>query len=273
MSKLSEGKVTIKAIEPCDFLAPDRTISTQPIETTDHPLSKLCSYSEEATKGIEDMVDLDVLNNATLLYNLKARYYAEPRQIYTYVTPSLLVVNPYQSVPHLMTEEIVRECLEFVERPKARLKDVVPHTYSITARALKQMYGNRERQAIVISGESGAGKTEAAKIAMSLLSGMGKSKVPGEAGIEERILACNPVLEAFGNAKTQRNYNSSRFGKYVKIIYDINKRQVMGAITKQYLLEKSRIIKVVRATIHRRFKKKGTIISSTTSLREGQWRR
>eukprot|EP00826_Nyctotherus_ovalis_P020451 TRINITY_DN16420_c0_g1_i1.p1 TRINITY_DN16420_c0_g1~~TRINITY_DN16420_c0_g1_i1.p1 ORF type:complete len:112 (+),score=29.97 TRINITY_DN16420_c0_g1_i1:515-850(+) len=88
------------------------------------------------------MVDLDILNNATLLYNLKARYYAEPRQIYTYVTPSLLVVNPYQSVPHLMTEEIVKTCLEFVERPKAKLKDVVPHTYSITARALKQMYGN-----------------------------------------------------------------------------------------------------------------------------------
>jgi len=215
------------------------------LETIDHPLNKLCSYSEEADKGIEDMVDLDVLNNATLLYNLKARYYAEPRQIYTYVTPSLLVVNPYQNVPHLMTEEIIKQCYDYIDEPKTKLKDVVPHTYSITARALKQMYGNKERQAIVISGESGAGKTEAAKISMSLLSGMGKNAASGKPGIEQRILACNPVLEAFGNAKTQRNYNSSRFGKYVKIIYDIDKKQVLGAITKQYLLEKSRIVKVV----------------------------
>ena len=215
------------------------------LETIDHPLNKLCSYSEEADKGIEDMVDLDVLNNATLLYNLKARYYAEPRQIYTYVTPSLLVVNPYQNVPHLMTEEIIKQCYDYIDEPKTKLKDVVPHTYSITARALKQMYGNKERQAIVISGESGAGKTEAAKISMSLLSGMGKNAASGKPGIEQRILACNPVLEAFGNAKTQRNYNSSRFGKYVKILYDINKKQVLGAITKQYLLEKSRIVKVV----------------------------
>jgi myosin heavy subunit len=219
------------------------------LETLDYPINKLCSYSEEADRGIEDMVDLDVLNNATLLYNLKARYYAEPRQIYTYVTPSLLVVNPYQSVPHLMTEEIVKQCYDYIEDPKTKLKDVVPHTYSITARALKQMYENKERQAIVISGESGAGKTEAAKISMSLLSGMGKNIVSGKPGIEQRILACNPVLEAFGNAKTQRNYNSSRFGKYVKIIYDTDKRQVLGAITKQYLLEKSRIVRLVSVRV------------------------
>lgn len=127
------------------------------------------------------------------------------------------------------------------------LKDIVPHTYSIAGRALKQMYANRERQAIVISGESGAGKTEAAKIAMKFLAGtsQGKPKNPGTKGIEERILACNPVLEAFGNAKTPRNNNSSRFGKYVKIIFDIKQKTILGAITKPYLLEKSRIVKIV----------------------------
>ena len=212
----------------------------------EHPLEKVSAYSDEAERGIEDMVDLDTLNNATLLYNLKARYFADPRQIYTYVTPSLLVMNPYQRVPHLMTQDIVDKCTEYVGNPKAKLKDLVPHTYSITARALKQMYTNRQRQGIVVSGESGAGKTEAAKISMSLLSGSGKSKTASGPGIEERILACNPVLEAFGNAKTQRNYNSSRFGKYVKIIYNLNTKQVVGALTKPYLLEKSRIIKVVR---------------------------
>ena len=215
------------------------------VETLEHPIGKVNCYSEEAEKGIEDMVDLEILNNATLLYNLKARYYVEPKEIYTYVTPSLLVINPYQRVPHLMTQEIIDKCLQYVATPNMKLKDLVPHTYSITARALKQMYTNKERQAIVISGESGAGKTEAAKISMSLLSGSGKGKAGEVPGIAERILACNPVLEAFGNAKTQRNYNSSRFGKYVKIVYDINTREVKGALTKPYLLEKSRIVKVV----------------------------
>jgi len=126
------------------------------------------------------------------------------------------------------------------------LKDIIPHTYSIAGRALKQMYLNRERQAIVISGESGAGKTEAAKIAMSFLaSSSSKANKGGEKGIEQRIIACNPVLEAFGNAKTPRNYNSSRFGKYVKIIFDIKQKSILGAITKPYLLEKSRIVKIV----------------------------
>ncbi len=212
----------------------------------EHPLTKTCAYSDEAEKGIPDMVDLDKLNNATLLCNLKSRYYAQPRDIYTYVTPSLLVVNPYCKVPHLMTQEIINKCMEFVENEKMTLKDIVPHTFSIAARALKQMYTNKERQAIVISGESGAGKTEAAKIAMSLLAAAGRPKTaPGKRGVEERIIACSPVLEAFGNAKTQRNHNSSRFGKYVKILFDIKTRQILGAITKPYLLEKSRIVNIM----------------------------
>ncbi len=154
------------------------------------------------------------------------------------------------------------------------LKDIVPHTYSIAARAMKQMYMNRERQAIVISGESGAGKTEAAKIAMSFLAGPtpGKQKASGSGaakGIEDRIIACNPVLEAFGNAKTPRNYNSSRFGKYVKIIFDIKGRQIRGAVTKPYLLEKSRIVKIVNFSLFlpHRLSWTGTTTSSTTSSR------
>ena len=212
----------------------------------DYPLAKTCAYSEEAEKGIPDMVDLDKLNNASLLCNLKTRYYTQPRDIYTYVTPSLLVVNPYCKVPHLMTQEILNKCMEYVSNDKIGLKELIPHTYSIAARALKKMYSNRERQAIVISGESGAGKTEAAKIAMSFLTFSGKSKGDSsKKAIEERIIACNPVLEAFGNAKTQRNHNSSRFGKYVKIFFNVFETHVLGAITKPYLLEKSRIVKLV----------------------------
>lgn len=126
-------------------------------------------------------------------------------------------------------------------------KDLIPHTYSIAANALRQLYYDKEKQGIVISGESGSGKTEAAKIAMTFLAGCSSSQQPnqGNKPIEKRILACNPVLEGFGNAKTVRNHNSSRFGKYVKMYYSLKQKKILGAETKPYLLEKSRIVKLV----------------------------
>ncbi len=80
------------------------------VEIKEFPLDKTAAFSEEAEKGIPDMVDLDKLNNATLLYNLKRRYFTQPKEIYTYVTPSLLVTNPYCKVPHLMTPDILEKC-------------------------------------------------------------------------------------------------------------------------------------------------------------------
>jgi myosin heavy subunit len=100
------------------------------------------------------------------------------------------------------------------------------------------------RQAIVISGESGAGKTESAKQCMAFLTSLG-SKEEGsadKASIGERILSTNPVLEAFGNSRTARNNNSSRFGKYIKLYFDVHDGKVLGAEIKNYLLEKSRVI-------------------------------
>jgi myosin heavy subunit len=109
--------------------------------------------------------------------------------------------------------------------------------------AFKQMIENRMKQAIVISGESGSGKTESAKCAMKFLTSLSqKSYNSGEPGIEQKILDTNPILESFGNAKTVRNNNSSRFGKYVLLYFGMNGGDIKGARVKNYLLEKSRVV-------------------------------
>ena len=126
-------------------------------------------------------------------------------------------------------------------------RELPPHIFALTAMAKKQMLESKKKQAIVISGESGAGKTESAKQAMKFLTQMNKfiedkgSTTDAHDGIEQKILECNPVLEAFGNAKTERNNNSSRFGKYVKLVFGKKFGDIKGAITSNYLLEKSRV--------------------------------
>ena len=141
--------------------------------------------------------------------------------------------------------------MQFSINENLNLKDLPPHTWGIAAKALKELFSKRKRQAIAISGESGSGKTETAKIAMTFLTAASRliSK-SGTENIEDKVLfnqiiACNPVLEAFGNAKTVKNYNSSRFGKFVLMFFDLNKKTIIGAMTKQYLLEKSRVTKIV----------------------------
>ena len=125
------------------------------------------------------------------------------------------------------------------------MQSLPPHGYAVTAYAHKQMMNSKKRQAIVISGESGAGKTESAKQCMKYLTSLGSRKIPEEEGLPDvgvRILDTNPVLEAFGNSKTARNNNSSRFGKYIKIYFDLSTGNVTGAQIKNYLLEKSRVV-------------------------------
>ena len=136
------------------------------------------------------------------------------------------------------------------------LKDLPPHVYAISALTYKQLFENEKKQAIVISGESGAGKTENTKSCMKFLTSLfnvkkkksnsieknKKEDVVKEISVEDKILSCNPILEAFGNAKTVRNDNSSRFGKYVSLLFKKTNREIVGATMINYLLEKSRII-------------------------------
>ncbi|CAI2359384.1 unnamed protein product [Moneuplotes crassus] len=209
-------------------------------------------YSEDAEEGIRDMIDLNELNHSTLLFNMKKRYVRD--DINTFVGPTLLIINPFKKIPNVMSEETIERYMSIItaENMLQRKKELDPHIFSVAATAFRQLKENKQKQAIVISGESGAGKTESAKIAMkfltalSSLSGEGKEEKKveeGEATIEKKILDCNPVLEAFGNAKTVRNNNSSRFGKYVKLVFNLRRGDILGAETLNYLLEKSRVCK------------------------------
>ncbi|KAK4481570.1 hypothetical protein RD792_012472 [Penstemon davidsonii] len=151
--------------------------------------------------GVDDLMQLSYLNEPSVLYNLQYRYNRD--MIYTKAGPVLIAINPFKKVSLYGND--------YIEAYK-RKSDESPHVYAITDTAMREMIRDEVNQSIIISGESGAGKTETAKIAMQYLAALG-----GGSGIEYEILKTNPILEAFGNAKTLRNDNSSRFGKLIEI--------------------------------------------------------
>ncbi|XP_069462379.1 unconventional myosin-VI isoform X3 [Ambystoma mexicanum] len=183
---------------------------------------------EDTTKHVEDNCSLMYLNEATLLHNVKVRYSKD--KIYTYVANILIAVNPYFDVPKLYTSDIIKKY------QGKSLGTLPPHVYAIADKAFRDMKVLKMSQSIIVSGESGAGKTENTKFVLRYLT---ESYGTGQ-DIDERIVEANPLLEAFGNAKTVRNNNSSRFGKFVEIHFN-EKNSVVGGFVSHYLLEKSRI--------------------------------
>uniref|UniRef100_A0AAX7UGE7 Myosin-9 n=1 Tax=Astatotilapia calliptera TaxID=8154 RepID=A0AAX7UGE7_ASTCA len=173
---------------------------------------------------VEDMAELTCLNEASVLHNLKERYYSG--LIYTYSGLFCVVINPYKHLP-IYSEEIVN-----MYKGKKR-HEMPPHIYAITDTAYRSMIG-----------ESGAGKTENTKKVIQYLAHVASSfkskKDQGE--LEKQLLQANPILEAFGNAKTVKNDNSSRFGKFIRINFDVN-GYIVGANIETYLLEKSRAVR------------------------------
>uniref|UniRef100_A0A1A8CES7 Myosin-9 n=1 Tax=Nothobranchius kadleci TaxID=1051664 RepID=A0A1A8CES7_NOTKA len=184
---------------------------------------------------VEDMAELTCLNEASVLHNLKERYYSG--LIYTYSGLFCVVINPYKNLP-IYSEEIVE-----MYKGKKR-HEMPPHIYAITDTAYRSMMQDREDQSILCTGESGAGKTENTKKVIQYLAHVASShktkKDQGE--LEKQLLQANPILEAFGNAKTVKNDNSSRFGKFIRINFDVN-GYIVGANIETYLLEKSRAIR------------------------------
>ncbi|XP_022612200.1 myosin-10-like [Seriola dumerili] len=188
---------------------------------------------------VEDMADLTCLNEASVLHNLRERYFSG--LIYTYSGLFCVVVNPYKNLP-IYTESIVE-----MYRGKKR-HEMPPHIYAISEAAYRSMLQDREDQSILCTGESGAGKTENTKkviqylahVASSHKSGtLGRNKEAVQGELERQLLQANPILEAFGNAKTVKNDNSSRFGKFIRINFDVA-GYIVGANIETYLLEKSR---------------------------------
>ncbi|XP_068118862.1 myosin-10 isoform X5 [Hyperolius riggenbachi] len=187
---------------------------------------------------VEDMAELTCLNEASVLHNLKDRYYSG--LIYTYSGLFCVVINPYKNLP-IYSENIIE-----MYRGKKR-HEMPPHIYAISESAYRCMLQDREDQSILCTGESGAGKTENTKKVIQYLAHVASSHkgkkdhtIPGE--LERQLLQANPILESFGNAKTVKNDNSSRFGKFIRINFDVT-GYIVGANIETYLLEKSRAIR------------------------------
>ncbi|XP_065659055.1 myosin-10 [Hydra vulgaris] len=186
---------------------------------------------------VEDMADLTCLNEASVLHNIKDRYFSD--LIYTYSGLFCVVVNPYKKIP-IYSDNVVN-----LYRGKKR-HELPPHVYAITDNAYRSMLQDRDNQSILCTGESGAGKTENTKKVIQYLTAIaGRHKQDDKSAqgqLEVQLLQANPILEAFGNAKTVKNDNSSRFGKFIRIMFD-NSGFISGANIESYLLEKGRLVR------------------------------
>ncbi|KAG7380638.1 hypothetical protein PHYPSEUDO_006979 [Phytophthora pseudosyringae] len=213
-----------------------------------------------------DLVALPHLHEASILNALRLRY--ERHAIYTHIGDILISINPFQNLPQLYGDEVLQgyaydHSAHFGDRVTAT-DPREPHLFAVARAAYVDIAQNARSQSILISGESGAGKTEATKIIMTYFAvtcGTGNNvgatsmpprgtdqspsppASPSRTTIEEQVLQSNPILEAFGNARTVRNDNSSRFGKFIELRFRDQRRRLAGARIRTYLLEKIRVIK------------------------------
>ncbi|ULT80565.1 hypothetical protein L3Y34_010855 [Caenorhabditis briggsae] len=235
-------------------------------ESNDEFLVELCDSGRQVTISrddvqkanppkfdkIEDMSELTYLNEASVLNNLKERYYSS--LIYTYSGLFCVVINPYKKLP-IYSEDLIEEF-----KGKKR-HEMPPHIFAIADTAYRSMLQEREDQSILCTGESGAGKTENTKKVIQYLAHVaGATRNKGMSAavaqnivqkpdtrnpigeLENQLLQANPILEAFGNSKTVKNDNSSRFGKFIRINFDMS-GYISGANIEFYLLEKSRVLR------------------------------
>ncbi|XP_011647031.1 myosin heavy chain, muscle isoform X2 [Pogonomyrmex barbatus] len=208
-------------------------------ETKQFRKDQLSQVNPPKFEKAEDMADLTYLNEASVLHNLKQRYYA--KLIYTYSGLFCVAINPYKRFP-----VYTHRCAKLY-RGKRR-SEVPPHIFAISDGAYVNMLTNSENQSMLITGESGAGKTENTKKVIAYFATVGASTkkekddpTQKKGSLEDQVVQTNPVLEAFGNAKTVRNDNSSRFGKFIRIHFGPSGK-LAGADIETYLLEKARVI-------------------------------
>ncbi|KAF9938941.1 hypothetical protein BGZ67_010206 [Mortierella alpina] len=180
---------------------------------------------------VEDMADLTYLNEASVIHNLRLRYHSN--LIYTYSGLFLVAVNPYRKLG-IYTDEVV-----LAYKHKKR-HETAPHIFAVSDAAYHDMLQDRDNQSILITGESGAGKTENTKKVIQYLASIASDKNNKIGKLESQILQANPILESFGNAQTIRNNNSSRFGKFIRIEFT-STGQIAGGNIERYLFEKSRV--------------------------------
>lgn len=182
-----------------------------------------------AGQGMPDFVMLDTVSEDSFMENLTLRF--QQKQIYTYIGEQVVSMNPFTRVNGLYSDATLKEY------NRKYMYEVQPHVFSLADDTVRSLQNTKRDQCVIVTGESGAGKTEAAKHFMQYLAAVTGE---GAAGIKGKLLDSNPVLEAFGNAKTLRNDNSSRFGKYMEVQFN-GACQPIGGKVSQYLLEKGRV--------------------------------
>lgn len=219
-----------------------------------HTLPLQNTGKDGALMEVDDMVDLPYLHEAAILFNLKARHVrALP---YARVSDILIAINPYQWLTDLYEDSVRMHYAKKIVWEKSERDPRIglpPHIYEVSSLCYKGLVLDRNNQSILVSGESGAGKTETVKICMNHIATVQQdpnNKSTEESIIVKRILDSNPILEAFGNAKTRRNDNSSRFGKYIMLQFNHipgkggapPRAEMAGSMSEVYLLEKSRVV-------------------------------
>eukprot|EP00960_Hanusia_phi_P029058 747751-Hanusia_phi.AAC.1 len=205
------------------------------------PVSEL----DEDPEAIGDVLDLQVLHDAAVFETLRLRYFAD--KIYTSAGPtSLISINPYKQIMPLYTQRAINMYKDNVEGSP-------PHVFAMAQAAYNNLMDNGVCQSILCSGESGAGKTEVAKLVVQFLAATTSKESSFKGGgnklnpffqtrqVQNQIIESNPLLEAFGNAKTVRNENSSRFGKFIQILFSPD-HTICGGRVRHYLLEKARVV-------------------------------
>ncbi|XP_044294397.1 unconventional myosin-X-like [Varanus komodoensis] len=202
------------------------------------PRDKVLPMHQSSMEGVEDMSTLGDLHEAAILLNLYQRYQQD--HIYTNIGSILVSVNPYKPIPGLYDAAAIdlyrQHCLG----------ELPPHIFATASECYSCLWRRHDSQCILISGESGAGKTESTKLLLKFLSAVSQTSLGGPASeksthVEEAIMESSPILEAFGNAKTVYNNNSSRFGKFIQLHFSQNGHIQGGRVT-DYLLEKNRVV-------------------------------
>ncbi|XP_024004491.1 myosin-4 [Eutrema salsugineum] len=191
-------------------------------------MKEIFPANPDISEGVEDLIQLSYLNEPSVLHNLRVRYSQD--LIYSKAGPVLIAVNPFKKV------QIYGNNILSAYQKKSL---DAPHVYAVADAAYDEIMREEKNQSIIISGESGAGKTETAKYAMQYLEALGG----GSFGVENEILKTNCILEAFGNAKTSRNDNSSRFGKLMEIHFSA-KGKICGAKLETFSLDQSRVVQL-----------------------------
>ncbi|KAH9259686.1 hypothetical protein BASA81_002108 [Batrachochytrium salamandrivorans] len=204
------------------------------------------AMDEQSLSTLDNMVEFRILNEASLLHNLRQRFAQD--EIYTSIGDILVSVNPFKMMEDLYTPDTVNRYIKFGSTEP-------PHVFRVADLAVRRMMEDRVPQSCIVSGESGAGKTEATKVFLQYIAEISLRNAPpvlastttmvtsmNEVNLQDRILQANPLLEAFGNAKTKRNDNSSRFGKYIQVNFNSATGTVVGGQMTSYLLEKSRVV-------------------------------